>query len=114
MVISWGKTRKIEFKGPDLISRWEPPHRAAVYVIMTVGTKPGYYKLLYVGESENLSERGFFRSHHAYDCWVRHTRSESKLFVGVHLMPNSTIEERGKIENQLVADYNPPCNKKGV
>ena len=110
MTIVWGKSKKISFEGPFEITKWDPPFRAAVYVIMVKGEKEGYYRLIYVGESSNLSERGFYKSHHAYNCWIRIAGSESNLFIGVHKMPESTQEDRTKIEQQLISEYNPTCN----
>ena len=110
MTITWGKSREISFDGPHEITSWNPPYRAAVYVIMIPGDKEGYYKLIYVGESSNLSERGFYKSHHAYGCWIKQVGSGSNLFIGIHQMLNSTQEERTKIEQQLISDYNPSCN----
>ena len=109
MTITWGKAKKVKFDGVCPIKEWEPPFRAAIYAVMMPGKKEGYVKLIYVGESENLSERGF-KSHHARSCWVEHAGGESNLFIGVHLMPNSSQEERRGIEQQLISDYNPVCN----
>ena len=111
MSIIFGKTTKVEFDGPVLITNWNPPFKAAIYAIMIPSNKrENYYRAIYFGESENLSERGFHKSHHAFSCWLREARTESNLFIGVHSMPNSTKEQRKKIEEKLISDYNPICN----
>lgn len=110
MTITWGKSKKVTFDGPHQITRWDPPYRAAVYIMMISGNKEGYYKLIYVGESSNLSERGFYKNHHAYNCWIRQSDGEANLFIGICQMPNSTQEERAKVEQQLISEYNPSCN----
>ncbi|MCK5283257.1 MAG: hypothetical protein KAK00_07650 [Nanoarchaeota archaeon] len=111
MTITWGKTKEVKFNGPYPIKDWDPPNRAAVYTIMKGADKEGYYSILYFGESENLSERGFYKSHHAYPCWINKAGSDSNLFIGIYLMPNSTREERREVEQSLISDYNPDCNK---
>lgn len=108
MTITWGKIR---FDGPYKINNWDPPFRAAIYVIMIPGDKEGYYKLIYIGESGNLSERGFYKNHHAYNCWIKYADSESNLFIGIYPLPSSTQSERTKIEQQLISEYNPICNE---
>lgn len=110
MSITWGN---VNFDGPYPITNWDPPYRAAVYAIMMKPeprNKPDTYRILYFGESSNLSERGFYRSHHKYGCWIKEAGSESNLFIGIHLMPNSTVSERQNIETALVNQYNPVCN----
>jgi hypothetical protein len=110
MVIKWGKSERIIFDGPYRITTWNPPYKAAVYTIMIPDDEEGYFRLIYVGESSNLSERGFYKNHHAYNCWIKHAGNESNLFIGIHQMPQSTKEQRTKIEQQLISEYNPSCN----
>jgi hypothetical protein len=109
MIIKWGE---VEFEGPYPITDWEPPNQAAVYAIMM---KPypqmKVYKFVYFGESGNLSERGFYRAHHKYDCWIREAGSEGNLYIGIHRMPDSTDEQRRKLESVLMlGPYKPACN----
>lgn len=110
MSIKWGD---VSFDGPYHIADWDPPYRAAVYAIMMKPdpeNKPTTYRILYFGESSNLSERGFYRSHHKYDCWIQHVGSESNLYIGIYRMPNSTAEQRREVESDLVGQYHPTCN----
>lgn len=110
MSIKWGN---VAFDGPYPITDWDPPYRAAVYAIMMKpdpANRPKTYRILYFGESENLSERGFYRSHHKYDCWLEEAGSDSNLYIGIHLMPNSTKEERTAVESALIDEYQPTCN----
>jgi len=114
MVISLGKEpRKYRFEGPYLVNEWEPPRRAAVYAIMTrpdPQNRPNVYRVLYIGESSNLSERGFVRSHHKYKCFIRNAGSEDNLYIAIYLMPGSTEEDRREVEQYLISVYEPPCN----
>jgi hypothetical protein len=110
MSITWGD---VSFEGPYSITNWNPPYRAAVYAIMMKPdsrSKLNTYRILYFGESGNLSDRGFYRSHHKYNCWIRNAGSDDNLYIGIHPMPNSTDEERKRIEAALIARYNPVCN----
>lgn len=108
MTILWGT---IKFEGPNSVLQWDPPRKAAVYVVMAPGTKPDHYKAIYFGESENLSERGFYKSHQAYPCWIKQAGAETNLYIGVYPMPNSTMEQRRVVEQMLIKEYNPVCNK---
>ena len=105
---------KIEFEGPYSTSDWAPPNRAAVYAIMRKPdpqNKPHTYRMLYFGESDNLSDRGFWRAHYKYESFKDHAGSDSKIYIGVHRMPNSTTAERKALEKKLVTEYNPICNR---
>jgi len=110
MSITWGNN---VFDGPYKITEWDPPYRAGVYSIMykkNPKTKPNTFSILYFGESGNLDDRGFFQSHHKYDCWIKYAETEDNLYIGIHLMPNSTEEERRRVESDLIDEYSPPCN----
>ena len=69
---------------------------------------PNLYRVLYIGESSNLSERGFVRSHHKYKCFIRNAGSEGNLHIAICLIPGST-EEDEKVEQYLIS-VEPPCN----
>lgn len=73
----------------------------AVYAVLkaTSGTT---YAVLYVGETGNLSER--FDDHHKAVCFDRHGRTH----IAVCVEPSHDV--RLRVEQDLVANYNPPCN----
>lgn len=106
MTITWGD---ITFDGPYPTTRWEPPYRAAIYAIMV--KTDDRYRIIYFGESGNLSDRGFWRSHHRYQCFIDNAGSESNIYIGIYRMPNSTKEERKAVEQRLVDRYDPVCNR---
>jgi len=115
MPLVFGKVEKIEFEGPYILINWTPPMRAGLYVILKKPypvTQPDEYKEIYFGESGNLSERGFVKSHHSYDCWMENVKDESDLFIGIYYMPGSTDEQREEKEKILKSEYFPPCPKK--
>lgn len=109
MTIKYGD---VVFEGPYHANEWEPPCRAAVYVIAIPDKTwtPKGYRPVYFGESGNLSDRGFWRSHHRYRCFIGEAGSESNLYVGIHRMPDSTEDQRRKVEQTLVEKYKPKCN----
>lgn len=101
MTITWGD---VKFDGPYPATSWNPPKKAAVYAIMRKPdpkNKPETYRIMYFGESGNLSDRGFWRSHHKYKCFVDKAGSEANIYIGVHAMPNSTAEQRRAVEKRL-------------
>ncbi|MFQ6061370.1 MAG: hypothetical protein ACE5KV_08810 [Thermoplasmata archaeon] len=102
----------LNFGGPFPVSEWESPRESAVYAIMMrdPAGDPNRFRILYFGESENLSERGFWRSHQKFGCWINKAGSTENLFIGVHPMPNSTQAERRSVESRLIAQYGPDCN----
>ena len=110
MTINYGG---IIFDGPHPTTEWEPPYRAAVYAIVMPDEtcKPKPFRVIYFGESGNLSERGFWQSHHKYQCFIDHAGLDSNIYIAIHKMPNSTEEERKNVESKLIAKYDPICNR---
>lgn len=111
MSITWGD---YEFDGPSRLDSWIAPRRAGVYAIMykkDSANKPRTYTIIYFGESENLSERGFPWDHHRAKCWIDKAGSKSNVYIGVHYMPGSTQAQRSAVEQALIAKYSPACNK---
>lgn len=110
MIITLGD---VKFDGPYPITQWDPPYRAAVYSIMIKPdptNKPDTYRIIYFGESGNLSERGFYKVHHKYQCWLQQAKSESNIYIGIYKMPESTQEQRTEVEQKLITQYKPVCN----
>jgi len=101
-----------QFDGPHPIKSFRPLYRAGIYAIMLFDSRitPMPYNILYFGESGNLSERDFNTSHHKYNCWLRYAGSIENLYIGVHLMPNSTEQQRCTLESELINMYSPVCN----
>ena len=57
----------ISFGKPSPMDEWDPPRKAALYLIL----RKDDGMIIYVGESGNLDDREFWRDHHKYNCWVR-------------------------------------------
>ena len=63
----------------------------------------GYsHKRIYVGQTEDISTR--FDNHHKHDCFVQHKAN----CICVHGEQDEDI--RLEIEQDLIDNYNPPCN----
>ena len=103
------KIGNYDFQGPYQLQGWDAPRRAGVYAILHENTSDRY-NVDYVGESENLDDRGFPWDHHKASCWIGHAGSKSNVYIAVHYMPGSTDQQRASIEGQLIKQFNPPCN----
>jgi hypothetical protein len=99
--ITWGET---QFEGPSPATKWSPPKRAAVYVIMMKpdpSKTPTPYQSIYFGESGNLTDQGFWRRHQAYPCFMKHAKSEA----------NITETQRQQLAQRLIDACKPLCNQ---
>jgi hypothetical protein len=101
-----------QFSEPGVFLNWTTSEKEGIFAILVQNptSKSRPYKAIYFGESGDLSERGFFRSYHRYDCWIREAGSEADLYISVFPMPNSTPELRRSIEAFLNKYYHPVCS----
>jgi hypothetical protein len=104
--------RNYIFEGPMSFASWSPPYRAGLYAVVVPNQlwTPLPFEPIYFGESGNMSERGFLRSHHCYGRWMIKAGSETNLYVALYLMSGSTAEQRRAIESVLIRHYKPSCN----
>ena len=95
------------FSDPVPVATWMPPYQAGIYAILIPDSsaKPLPFRVIYFSESGNLSDRAFLRGHHRYLDWLQISGSEYNLYIAIHLMPDSTKEERSEVEAHLKADY---------
>jgi len=109
--IKWDEVHKFTKEGS--LSEWDPPKNSGVYVIAyreDPTAQSTTYTPIYVGESENFDDRGF-SSHHKRECWLKLVNNnEKRLAVYLYAMPNSTAEERRKIEDEVKKIRSPSCN----
>ena len=101
-----------QFSEPAGIAEWRTEEKAGIYVILVQDpkAKSQSYKAIYFGESDNLSDSNFIKSHHSYDCWVREAESESNLYIATFAMSDSPSELRQGVVAFLVKYYHPACN----
>lgn len=94
MSITWGNTT---FDCPIPINAWDPPYRSAVYSIMfkpDLRNETDIFQIIYLRESGNLLNRGFYKSHHKFNSWVQAAGSEENLYIGSYSMLRSNENER--------------------
>ena len=84
-----------------------------LYAILTddPGQRPRPFRLLYIGESENVRGRAA-ASHECCDSWRQAAGTLGRLYRAFHAMPGSTQRQRQLLESAIMAAYNPPCNQK--
>lgn len=107
------KLSGIEFEGSKPLIGWEAPNRAGIYAIFMrpqPQNDPNTYRVTYIGETGDFSDRGFPRSHHKFSCWKSAAGSEANIYVAIYLMPGSTEKDRMDLEQQLITAYKPSCN----
>jgi hypothetical protein len=73
-------------------------------------SRPKPYKAIYFGQSDDIYERASLR-HENYSKWST-AASGGSIFVSYYPMPNSSKEDREKVETLLIEKYNPSCNAK--
>lgn len=103
------------FDGPHLLKDWNPLSFPAIYAIMMKPdpkNKRDTYHVLYFCESNEFSEIGSSLDHPKYKCWFKKAGFKSNIYIGAHLMPNSTFEEMKLLKNAFISLYNPICNDK--
>ena len=56
------------FNEPMPVTLWTPPYRAGLYAMLVPdgSCRPRPFRIIYFGESGNMSDRGFLRSHHKF------------------------------------------------
>jgi hypothetical protein len=99
---------------------WVPERRAGLYSIVAAAMPPVFWpltgtgdvRMLYIGESGNMDQRGF-ANHHARTCWESAVRPGEYLAVATCLMPGSSTVYRTLVEEDLIRQLHPPCNIKG-
>ena len=87
----------VQFENPVPYTHWDPPKARGLYAILAHSITK--WDVLYIGQSGDIEER--FKDHNKEGCWIKEAKTISDLFVVIHLMPNSTEEERMALEKEL-------------
>lgn len=114
MSISWGKRQRFKFNPGGTLNEWAPPMLPAVYAItykQDPTNKPKAHTVLFFGQADDLSQQAARSHNHVLDFWANNGGNDSELFVFVLAMPDSTRWERSSVQEQLVSEYNPDCNR---
>jgi hypothetical protein len=113
MSISWGRTERYKFASSGALTRWTPPQAPAIYAITynQDPSRPKSHTILFVGEADDLSQKAAALNAQVLEAWQSSNNDVNDLYVFVHHMPGSTPGERCKVQEQLVSEYVPRCNR---
>jgi len=113
MSISWGIKDRFKFVAAGSLVSWDPPAVAALYAITSNQNpqKPKAHTILYLGQAENLSAEAPEQIRQVLDAWKNSSQDIRELSVFIHMMPGSNSGQLSKVQEQLVAEYRPRCNR---
>lgn len=113
MSISWGIKERYKFNASGSLHSWDPPPMSAVYAITYKQNpdKPKSHTILFFGQAEDLAREAHDLNRQVTDAWAESGHDVRELNVFVHPMPGSTTGQRFKVQEQLVAEYRPQCNR---
>ena len=96
--------------GPaHLLSGWHAPRAGGIYAISHIVENADglrVHRVLYFGQSSDLSSRNIGPGHEEYECWK--SRADGPLYVSVH--PEPDYDRRLDKERDLVEACKPGCN----
>lgn len=94
---------------PSMLDQVLP--QPGLYVILTpdVRCTPRPFRLIYIGESENVNMRST-AAHEKFSEWKREAGT-AQLYRAVCALPGTTKPQRQATETALIRSYAPPCNK---
>jgi excinuclease UvrABC nuclease subunit len=98
------------FTEPTPFSMVSPGSTQGIYAILAFDaqSRPRPFRVLYIGESENLKKR-VTNQHEKFSDWVQEAGG-IVFFVSFHSTVVLTDEQRKDAEEKLIAQYDPPCN----
>lgn len=70
--------------------------------------KPRQFRLLYIGETEDLNKR-VCELHEKHESWKREAAGRP-LYFAYHETIGMTTQQRKDAECAIIAKYDPPCN----
>lgn len=113
MSISWGIKERFKFTAAGSLKSWEPAPMSAVYAITYRQNtdRPKAHTILFFGQADDLSREAHELDRQVIEAWKDSGHDVSELYVFVHPMPGSTSGLRAKVQEQLVAEYRPRCNR---
>jgi hypothetical protein len=114
MSISWGKRQRFKFSSCGYLVRWSPPMIPALYAItykQDPKNNPKNHTVLYFGQADDLSERAPAGTSEVLSTWTSNGGDANELFIFVHPMPGSTLQDRSALHAQLLSEYWPDCNR---
>lgn len=113
MTISWGKSERFKFSAAGALLNWSPRMIPALYAItykQDPKNRPKSHTVLYFGQADNLAEQAPAYNDEVLDTWTKNGGNVNELFIFVHPMPGSTLNDRLTVHERLVSEYRPSCN----
>jgi len=111
--ISWGIKERFRFIRGGMLFSWNPPTGAGIYAITyrRDPERPKLHTILFVGQGENLAIEAPPLNGQVLDAWKNSSHDVGDLHVFVHPMPGSSTGERFRVQEQLIEEYRPQCNR---
>ena len=112
-IISWGRQERFKFSACGTLNEWMPPVQPAVFAITyrrDPRNKPKAHTVLYFGESEDISQQISLVKRRVMDIFADDGGTSDELYVFVHDMTGSTKQQRSKVQERLVLEYQPQAN----
>jgi len=97
-----------EFMGPIRLDEWGPPMEEVVYILLA--RSKDRFSLIYVDQCTKSDDAGFFTKNPRFKCWLGQAGSEGNLYVAVHPMFGSSVQDRRFAVGKIVSKYSPHCN----
>lgn len=113
MSISWGIKERFRFTAAGPLSSWDPPSVSAVYAITSKQNpvKPKAHTILFLGQADDLAREAHELNRQVIDAWKDSGQDVHDLHVFIHMMPGSTSGQRTTVQEQLITEYHPRCNR---
>lgn len=102
----------ITFTDPIKLSQWRPARGAGLYCICVANRawKPVPYQPIFFGVTRDLADPELLHEQVALESWGAHASSGNKLLVAHVHLANFSQDQLSLFEQQLIAQYEPPCN----
>ncbi len=98
-----------EFLGPIRLSEWGPPMDEVIYVLLA--RIKDTFQVIFAGESGKTNAVDFFTKNEKFRCWLQNAGTEDNLYLSIYPMWNSATQERQKILQKIISQFQPICNK---
>lgn len=93
---------------------WAPLTTPALFAVTyqrDPNNKPKGHTVLYFGETENMARHASSIRDNMSELWSREGGGPEDLFIFVRMMDGSSTQERSRIVENLVMEYQPQANK---
>lgn len=111
-IVKFGQRDRLSFRCEGALSEWKPEVVPAVFAITykkDPGLRPKSHTVLFFGEVDNLAMQAGTICND-FRQWGQDINDSSELFVFTYPMPGSSKYERGRVAQQLIAEYDPLAN----